>query len=896
MSISFSGLASGLDTTSWVESLVALRQAKVEGYEEEKTGIESMQETLSNIKSFFSSFRSMIEKVTDASFGIPTMDIFAQKLATSSDTSVLTAAASTEAEEGTYDIFVDKLATETQAISGLNTTTTIIETHTATLNSKLTSNGVRAGEIGVTVNGTKHTVTIGENDTIGDFINNLQQIGVGVSYNENSGIFSISIDNDAIDDTLTVHDDGTVGTGIVDALNLSEIGGYESGNLEISTIDTIIATATGDTKLSTFGVKSGTVKIEANDIEYSFQITNDSTIEEFVDAMQDENIDASFKDGVISIIDAEITDDGTTNLIKALGLESSVNHNDQSSGNMSYTEVKSAELSDKIVDFVPDGLGVINIFDKKGAQVGSVTVTDSATFESLFDRLADFGIKGRIEDGVVSISSADGNYVSGGLMDKIGVGIVTTTITTTSGAGISSGSSVNYDTVHEETTTIYTTTTQTHTSTSTIGTGISSDTSINYDTVYQQTTTVYSTTTLTTTSTQAVDCTSSGILTYSTVVTSSTTETIAVDITSSDGVYYTKLVTTTNPGGGDAGGGTEGYSSMQSSSAVYVTNKTSTSLDVDKIITPEINVTDATLLNAALTNYTTIGIGSAEALAEIASIVNSGNSLKAKTVVLTNAIDLSGYSSWTSIGKSSSNSFQGTFDGQGHVITGLTNSLFGYTKEAAIRNVGIENANISVNAQYTGGLIGYADNTEVSNSYVNGSVSTDSNSDAVSYASYSHSGGLIVVAENNTITQVYTSVDANSSSTGLYNYAGGIIGYVALGSNSIQTAIALGQNLGRYTGGIIGAIDLGKTITVSGVYYNSTDNSSACNVSGAYTGVESSKFTADYIQAIGFTDANGWMYTDSSALPVLKAQNLINSETTLKELLGDGCSAQTVVI
>ena len=365
MSISFSGLASGLDTTSWVESLVALRQAKVEGYEEEKTGIESMQETLSNIKSFFSSFRSMIEKVTDASFGIPTMDIFAQKLATSSDTSVLTAAASTEAEEGTYDVFVDKLATETQAISGLNTTTTIIETHTATLNSKLTSIGVRAGEIGVTVNGTKHTVTIGENDTIGDFINNLQQIGVGASYNENSGIFSISIDNDAIDDTLTVHDDGTVGTGIVDALNLSEIGGYESGNLEISTIDTIIATATGDTKLSTFGVKSGTVKIEANDIEYSFQITNDSTIEEFVDAMQDENIDASFKDGVISIIDAEITDDGTTNLFKALGLESSVNHNDQSSGDMSYTEVKSAELSDKIVDFVPDGLGVIIFLTKK---------------------------------------------------------------------------------------------------------------------------------------------------------------------------------------------------------------------------------------------------------------------------------------------------------------------------------------------------------------------------------------------------------------------------------------------------------------------------------------------------------------------------------------------------
>ena len=146
---------------------------------------------------------------------------------------------------------------------------------------------------------------------------------------------------------------------------MSETSGYESGDLEISTIDTIVTTATSDTKLSALGVKAGTVKIEAYDIEYSFQITNDSTIEEFVDAMQDENIDASFKDGVISIIDAEITDDGTTNLIKALGFESSVNHNDQSSGDMSYTEVKSAELSDKIVDFVPDGLGVIIFLTKK---------------------------------------------------------------------------------------------------------------------------------------------------------------------------------------------------------------------------------------------------------------------------------------------------------------------------------------------------------------------------------------------------------------------------------------------------------------------------------------------------------------------------------------------------
>ena len=131
MTISFSGLASGLDTSSWVESLVALKQAKVETLETEKEDVLSLQETLSSIKSFFSSFRSMLEKVTDAKFGVASMDLFAQNLATSSNLDVLTASATTEAEEGTYDVLVDQLASETQAVSNYSYMTTIIQTTTA---------------------------------------------------------------------------------------------------------------------------------------------------------------------------------------------------------------------------------------------------------------------------------------------------------------------------------------------------------------------------------------------------------------------------------------------------------------------------------------------------------------------------------------------------------------------------------------------------------------------------------------------------------------------------------------------------------------------------------------------------------------------------------------------
>lgn len=159
MSISFSGLSSGIDTSSWVESLVALRQAKVTKLEEEKESVVSIQDVLSNIKSFFTSFRSTIEKVTDAKFGIVSMDLFAQNLATSSNINVLTGTATTEAEEATYNIQVDKLASSTEAASNQNYTTTVIETATATLGTKLSDIGVKTGQIGVTSNGNQYKIS-----------------------------------------------------------------------------------------------------------------------------------------------------------------------------------------------------------------------------------------------------------------------------------------------------------------------------------------------------------------------------------------------------------------------------------------------------------------------------------------------------------------------------------------------------------------------------------------------------------------------------------------------------------------------------------------------------------------------------------------------------------------
>lgn len=105
-------------------------------------------------------------------------------------------------------------------------------------------------------------------------------------------------------------------------------------------------------------------------------------------------------------------------------------------------------------------------------------------------------------------------------------------------------------------------------------------------------------------------------------------------------------------------------------------------------------------------------------LAYIAQKVNAGE-LKNMAVILDDDIDLGDYS-WTPIGISSAKAFIGTFDGQGHVITGLYDpasanyqGLFGYVKaqdtdhRAKISNLAVYGK--VQGKQYTAGIVGYTD-------------------------------------------------------------------------------------------------------------------------------------------------------------------------------------------
>lgn len=784
MSISFSGLSSGIDTSSWVESLVALRQAKVTKLEEEKESVVSIQDVLSNIKSFFTSFRSTLEKVTDAKFGIASMDLFAQNLATSSDINVVTGTATTEAEEATYNIQVDKLASSTEAASNQNFTTTVIETATATLGTKLSDIGVKTGQIGVTSNGNQYKISITEEDTIKSLIDKLQAVGVDANYNEKTGIFSANIDASDIDDSIS-------NTGIVDAFHLSDsVGGYGSGKLETSDTDTLVTTATGSTKLRMLGVEAGTLTMEANGAEYSFQVTDKTTIQEFVDAMKSVNIDASFNNGVLSIVDAEITDEGTTNIISALGLETKVNQNTQTSGGLSYTEVKTAGLNDKITEFISGSSGVVNVYDKTGVQLGSVTISDSTTFEGFFDRLEDYGIKGRLEDGVISFSSSNGNYMTGKLMDKLGVGVVTTTITTTSGSGVSSGGSVSYDTVKDETTTDYTTTTTTTTSTSTSGMGMTSDTTIDYSTVrLEETIVTYETVITTTTLTTLTSGGSDGKIIETTVLYSTINALSTTTVVTTIGTMTTTTTTTV----------TQSFGTRPFCNEI---NR----IDVSRYQALSSVSTPASTLAAG-----TYAINTAADLKRLAEWTNQGYIVSGNTFIMGADIDLSGVNNWTPIGNTASRSFKGNFNGNGYEVQNLrisggdyANGLFGYM-DGDVKFLGITGLNIdNCTADNVGGLVGVLGaNKTINNCYVRGSI-TSKSSDYV--------GGLVGKMSSDSVIK-YSNVNITiSNNTTSSSYYGGLVG-IAIGSILVQNSYAKGaisQTSGyRYgcIGGLIGTND-----------------------------------------------------------------------------------------
>ena len=124
----------------------------------------------------------------------------------------------------------------------------------------------------------------------------------------------------------------------------------------------------------------------------------------------------------------------------------------------------------------------------------------------------------------------------------------------------------------------------------------------------------------------------------------------------------------------------------------------------------------------------------------------------AAKAVLTNDIDMSEIGHWRPIGTTSS-PFSGTFDGQGHQISGF--SL----------------ANVS-EAKY--GLFGYVKNADIRNFSINGSITCNSGASGV---------GVVGWSEGSTMTGIHSSLDIATTMTDIH-HVGGVCGSLRTGSTA----------------------------------------------------------------------------------------------------------------
>jgi hypothetical protein len=157
-----------------------------------------------------------------------------------------------------------------------------------------------------------------------------------------------------------------------------------------------------------------------------------------------------------------------------------------------------------------------------------------------------------------------------------------------------------------------------------------------------------------------------------------------------------------------------------------------------------------------------------------------------KCFILMDDIDMSAYTGtqYNIIGRVSPY-FTGSFDGNGHVIRNLTYttmeminnaSFFGVTDNASIKNLGLENVNVSTGGWIAAGLVGTQKGGIITDCYSTGSVDCSPSSPS-SYIGFSYMGGLVGLLSSGTITNCYCmSFVSSSSYNSDYSYIGGFAG------------------------------------------------------------------------------------------------------------------------
>ena len=179
MSITVSGLGSGLDYASWIEKLVAIKQGKIDAVSAQASSINSKKGALSTVEDRYTNLLTAIKKFTAV---LSTEDVFNKKTASSSDTDAITASVTHKATAQNVSVSVSQLATSTVAKSASVAASYI--TGETTLDS-ISGGSFKAGKFSVYVDGTKNEITLNADEDLNSVLGKLNAItGVNATLNE----------------------------------------------------------------------------------------------------------------------------------------------------------------------------------------------------------------------------------------------------------------------------------------------------------------------------------------------------------------------------------------------------------------------------------------------------------------------------------------------------------------------------------------------------------------------------------------------------------------------------------------------------------------------------------------------------------------------------------------
>ena len=357
--ITFSGLASGMDTSSWINALVSIKQQSVTKLQNSKSTVETSSNVLSTIKSKVTTLRSSIEKFTDAKFG-SSFDLFSKNKVTTSKDSVVTANVTADAAKQNYDVIVNKLATATKATSNLGSSALI---NGDTKFADLAGGKAKTGSLSLYVDGEKKEINIEDGDTVDDILNKIVDAGQdNVNATVQDGKIVIS-GNNGKDVVLGASSDESNFVKVMGLVKNSDTGSYESSS-KISSINTSskIIEAFSGLEAGTFKIGNAEFTIDENttvkDLISKVNSSDDAGVTAYWDAAKSELVFTSKTEGAFNIN----IEKGTSNFTDLFGFTETKN---------GVTKLKEQQLGD-YAELTVNGTTVISSSNTVTSEISGI--------------------------------------------------------------------------------------------------------------------------------------------------------------------------------------------------------------------------------------------------------------------------------------------------------------------------------------------------------------------------------------------------------------------------------------------------------------------------------------------------------------------------------------------